>query len=326
MQKANIHILTLLLILMSVPLAGCRKGDDSVKAAAEILNSDSIPGDVKSVVKAIAENDSDEFARLVSYPLARPYPLHDITNESEMRAYYSTLIDDSMRRMLTHSHVRDWGSDGWRGWTVGNGDYVWIDSLVYDVNYVSPKEKREQKRLMDKEIASLPRRLRHGGWKPMTCLKGVHHTRVARIDSRHVQKGDSTQYRIAVFDSIVPQHIEPSMVMDGYLTSEGTSETEYYIFTDGKGTTAIYETNIADSPNSYLIITRPNAPAEEMEMEKAYWEDLINPKMQPHEAVHKAIPGLAPPPSRPQQQTPAGEQSETEPEGTSVTTDSLPRN
>ena len=290
-------------MLSAVPLVGCQKTRSGSEEAAAILNSDSIPSDVKSVVRAIAENDSDSFAKLVNYPLERPYPLHDITDSEEMKAYYSTLVDDSMRNAVTRSHVSDWESDGWRGWTVSDGNYIWIDSLVYDVNYVSKKEKREQKRLIDAEIASLPPELRKGGWKPERCIKGVNHRRVARIDSKTVQKADTNIYRIAVFDSITPASIHPSIVMQGYRAVEGTSETEYYIFSDGKGTRAIFETNIADSPNSYLIITKPNAPAEELEMEKAYWQDLLNPPATVHEAPHKAIPGLAPArqPARPQE-------------------------
>lgn len=275
MRTYYYYIFIPLLVFLLLPLSGCGKHQKGTEEASEVLKSDSIPREVKDVVKAISDNDSDGFAKLVSYPLARPYPLEDIKNEDEMKHYYSKMVDDSMRNVVTKSKVHDWEPVGWRGWTVDNGEYVWIDSLVYDVNYVSPEEMKERKKLMDSEIATLPENLRKGDWTPETCLKVVDRKRIARIDSHKEESADTSVYRMAIFDSIAPQRLHPTAVMRGYKTFEGSAGTIYYIFTDGKGTQAVYEEDLPDSPGAVIIFTRPDNTVEEVEVEKTYWRKWV---------------------------------------------------
>lgn len=122
-------------------LVGCRHTQAGRTAVEAVEQSDSLPVAVKKLVRAIADNDSDGFAHMVSYPLQRPYPLRDIENADQMKAYYKNMVDDSLRNAVTHAGPDRWSEYGWRGWSLDDGRYIWVDDQVYDVQYLSYKEK-----------------------------------------------------------------------------------------------------------------------------------------------------------------------------------------
>ena len=96
----------------------CDRGGAPKSRLDRLMENDSIPATVKQLVRSVADGDSIQFARLVSYPLKRPYPLHDIENADQMAHYYREMVDDSLRNAILESSPEDWGEYGWRGWSV----------------------------------------------------------------------------------------------------------------------------------------------------------------------------------------------------------------
>lgn len=257
-----------------IPLSGCGNST-TVQSSDSVLNSDSIPQSVKNLVKAIDKDDSRAFASLVSYPLERPYPLKDITSEEEMIAYYPTMVDDSLKNVISHSVPSQWSNEAWRGFTLDDGQYVWLDENLYDVTYISAAEKRERASLIKKEMESLNPSLGKG-WTPVSCLKSTVNGTIYRIDSK--MEGDKEIYRMAIYNPGAPLKDKPSKVLTGYKSEEGTADTPTYYFSCPDGTEVVFS---PDDPGindigMQLIYTTPSAPHQHIAVEKAYWLNIKN--------------------------------------------------
>lgn len=263
-----IYSFTLGLLCLTPACGG--KGNGSADSAAE--SNDSLPTPVKKLVQAISDNDSDSFAGLVSYPLQRPYPLHDIDNAEQMRGYYSQLVDDSLHRAITSSRSSNWQESGWRGWSLDDGRYVWVDVALYDVPYVSCRERVLIDSLTREEINSLPESIRQG-WKPVLCLRNDADGRIYRIDKRESPSDASAKpFRMAVYDGVAHLHEVPQALLEGDRETEGTAETETYHFADSKGNELVLATDAPDTGNPVLYLPTDSV----VSLHRAYWHDLIH--------------------------------------------------
>lgn len=261
------HIFTLVLILLS--LTGCGKKETPAPDISELENCDSIPDGVKKLVKAVADNDSVGFSAIVSYPLSRPYPLHDIENAEEMKNYYPVMVDDSLRNVLTASHPKDWEEYGWRGWSLKNGDYLWVDSDIYDISYLSARERAMLDSLKTKEMESIENNYR-AGWSPVMCLKGTDNGAVYRIDASDKDSGIAA-YRLLVYAPGCNLRGVPAAVYTGNRDEEGTAATIVYHFKSNDG---LHATFIADASDGSV----PSIEFSDsiIRVKRTYWLDLTN--------------------------------------------------
>lgn len=269
---------------MAGALTGCSHTSDSRKTAIE--DSDSIPENVKSIVRAVTDDDSVEFSRMVSYPLQRPYPLRDINNAEEMKKYYHTMVDDSLKQVLCKSRPEHWDQYGWRGWSVKSGEYVWIDSLLYDVPYLSKTEVENLANTRIQEINTLPEDLR-GNWVPVAALRGDD-GRIMRIDAKAgMERTSDGCMRLLVYKDVNRLHNRPDEELSGQMSLEGSALNEEYIFADQKGNRVIwYAEQTEDLPIS-VTFEKPDGRASEVNVERVYWLDVIQPDSLHHSKVPK---------------------------------------
>ena len=245
---------------------GCRH--NSRPDISEIEKCDSIPQSIKRLVAAVADNDSVAFASLVSYPLERPYPLRNIETPEEMTLYYSTLVDDSLRHIITDALPDDWKEFGWRGWSLKREGLVWVDSDLYAVNYLSERERAMLDSLTAREMASIGQGLAKG-WKPEMCLRAIDDSAVFRIDTGKDADG-IPRYRLLVYPAGSDLNALPAYTMVGYRDTEGTAGTRIYYFTDTEGRAVRFSPDIPDG----------SSPTVEFEdslitVTPAYWLDLV---------------------------------------------------
>ncbi|MDE6683397.1 MAG: hypothetical protein K2J87_08230 [Muribaculaceae bacterium] len=191
-----IYLTLITFIATGTVLCSCGSKSSTSMASDSAVVNDSLPVDVTDIVKAVANNDSVSFSSHVNYPLERPYPLKDIQNEKEMKAYYPVLMDDSLRNVLAKSSSSEWSEAGWRGWTVKDGQYLWIDGDVYAVNYISSREKTMKDSLVRREKASLPANIR-AGWTPEWVMEDIAEGTVYRIDSDSISIASAQSDRVA---------------------------------------------------------------------------------------------------------------------------------
>lgn len=263
----------LLLIFIPVFMASCdRNGNSSVNTPIE--QSTRLPVQVKQLVSFVGANNPDSFANLVAYPLQRPYPLHDINDATEMRKYYHTMVDDSLRNVIARSTPLQWNEYGWRGWTVRNGEYIWLDSLVYDIPYISQAELADIRKLRAKEINSLAPGLR-SSWIPVTTLIADSGA-VIRIDARQdADPASADALRLLVYKKGSDLHGMPSITMSGHLETEGSALYSLYMFRDKEGNDAIIDIQPADSSQPRLTYRSVHGDISELDLHRGYWLDLL---------------------------------------------------
>ena len=82
---------------------------------------------VESVIKAFKNENIGEIARLVRYPLERPYPLTAISGPKDFRARFGLVFDKTfIERIARSSPLKDWADMGWRGIMFDDGA-IWLD-------------------------------------------------------------------------------------------------------------------------------------------------------------------------------------------------------
>lgn len=269
----NSHDTLISSLLFIIPLAVACGSKPSPTDISAIEKSDSVPKTVKQLVKAVATDDTLAFANLVSYPLVRPYPLHDIESPEAMCRYYGTMVDDSLKHILTGSSPSDWEEYGWRGWSLSDGRYVWIDDNLYDVSYISHRENIMLDSITKLDMASIDPSLRKG-WLPVACFKGKYNGAVYRIDVSRSKNGSPT-YRLVSYDAGTNLRGKPSSVMTGYKETEGTAGTITYQFSSPDGRRALFQNDVPDGSPYELIFYGASASEDTVVVDRAYWQDLI---------------------------------------------------
>lgn len=253
------------LICSAVLFDGC-----SHRASASGDGVDFATENIEILRTAVADYDSVTFSAIVSYPLRRPYPLRDIDNADDMQCYFSTLVDDSLRTVITGSRLTDWNEFGWRGWTLADGQYIWVDEAVYDIPYISKKERILYDEMVNREMASLIPSLRNG-WVPVGCMVSSDNKWIYRIDSSAV---DGTLYRLAVYSGGNITDKTPVAIYTGSLDIEGTADVEIYTFSDNTGTRVIYIPDNPDNSPAELLIQSP-IDTLNINVIPAYWLDYV---------------------------------------------------
>lgn len=242
------------------------------------------PREVMELIDAVTHNDARRFASAVSYPLARPYPLRDVDDSVKMAIYYRVMVDDSLRNVLRNSQAEEWSRNGWRGWTLADGQYLWIDEKLYELNYVSVTEKAMLNTLANEEIVSLQPEMRKG-WRPEFCLHGVDNGAIYRVDSRSVADGDSVSpYRLAIYERGTSLRGHPSASMRGHLNVEGSAGMRTYMFHGRDGSRAYYMCDrLSDDELPQIVIVSAAGDSAAYRVERAYWRDYIG-------ARHDSVP------------------------------------
>lgn len=266
-------ILAFFPVLLLCLSPSCGKSGSATGSQVAAVDSDSLPDPVKKLVKAVADNDSDGFAAMVSYPLQRPYPLHYIDNADQMRSYYGQLVDDSLKNVISHSHNSMWQESGWRGWSLDDGRYIWVDETVYDVPYISQKEHVMIDSLVREEINSLPVSIR-SGWLPALCLLDSVSGDVYRIDRTDGNNGNDDgkpRYRVAKYEGGHRLREVPTELLSGYREVEGTAGTETFVFATKGGRNIYIEPDSPDSGTPVLILHNDSV----VRLSRAYWHDLV---------------------------------------------------
>lgn len=264
----NVNIIRVLSLLgaISTLLALCACADGTRK----------LPDEVDRVVKAARSHKASDFAAVCDYPVERPYPLRDLTDSLDMIGYYDVLVDDSLRNILTRSPRADWDEYGWRGWTVGDGGYVWIDNRIYSIPYISKAEREMMDRLAAEEMRTLPEHMR-GGWHPAVCLRNMADGTVYRIDAADDKSvpADSL-YRLSVYAPDTSLTAEPSSVWFGKMNVEGSAGVRVFFFRDPKGNSVEYSPDDMDDETDDNMVWKPiDGTPRSYKVKKAYWRDLL---------------------------------------------------
>lgn len=255
-------------------IAACSNGRSEKSITRARL--DSFPGPVRPVVGAVMKNDREKFASLILYPLVREYPLHDISGKDEMLRYYPFIVDDSLHNVIAGSKPTDWDQYGWRGWSLLDGQYIWVDDSIYSIPYMSNAERALRDSLVARDLASLSVPLAKG-WAPECCFRQKDGRHIYRID-RSTKQGVKPSYRLLMYTDTDRMRGEPARNLTGYREAEGSMVIITYYFATPEGGQVIVTPEPVDSPYPTLEIEGHGiASGTSMDLVKAYWLDLLPP-------------------------------------------------
>lgn len=254
---------------MLLSLAGCSKGKKDA-------NLEKLPEEVRPVAEAIVKDSPNMFAAVVSYPMERPYPLRSVMDSAEMVEYYPTLVDSRLKKAVEEAPDTAWQQMGWRGWTLGNGAFFWIDAgKIYDMPYMSPRETTMLDSLQNMELSTLDPSMRTG-WTPVMCVTDTVSGAIFRIDA---QEGTNPPvYRLAGYSAGTDLSGQPAIVLYGSLDLEGSMGNRFYTFSDEEGTTAQYAPDVCDDDSRPEIEIDRKGEAKRYRAKPDYWLDHVKGK------------------------------------------------
>lgn len=190
-----------------------------------------------------------------------------------MRRYYPILVDDSLRATVGLSTPGQWGEFGWRGWSLENGEYVWVDGGLYSVNYMSAREKNLRDSLIKREMATLWEPLRRG-WTPEECMEGTETPEIMRIDGRR-RPGFDNEYRLCIYGSKKAMREKPGRILNGHMDIEGSAGVHVYHFESPEGLKAVYIPDVMDDTPMTVTLTDADGNEKLIKVRRAYWLTLI---------------------------------------------------
>ncbi len=274
---------------------------DSLEKSESLYDGDpNISGStehIRTIMKSIADGDAKTFASLTKYPIERRYPLRNITSFSDMVKRFDLVFDQKFRDRMNSSKASDWHSYGWRGYSMGDDNALWVYDSLYAINYYSAQEQALYDQLVKKEMGSLHKSLRGDGWFPFCCYKNKTDGSIVRVDIRARKmlkeenlhkdgvalqypqlqafkiRGDE-EFRLSIYSQINNLDEKPQITSIGHVEIGGSANMMDYVFKNGN-----IEIEFGDSfyeeGKQFLMIKKDGKEAQH-EIESCYWLDQIN--------------------------------------------------
>lgn len=262
-------------------------GDPNVSGSTEHIGA---------IMKSIADGDAKTLASLTKYPIERRYPLRNIISSSDMLKRFDLVFDQKFRDRMKSSKASDWHSYGWRGYSYGEDNALWVYDSLTIINYYSAQEKALYDQLVKKEMASLHESLRGNGWYPFCCYKNKTDGSIVRVDIRARKmlkeenlhkdgvalqypqlqafkvRGDE-EFRLSIYPKGTALKGKPQTVMSGYVDIGGSANMMDYVFKKGD-----FKFEFGDSfyeDGKQILMIKKDGNETQHEIESCYWLDLI---------------------------------------------------
>jgi hypothetical protein len=206
----------------------------------------------KNIIKLINQNNIDELADLIQFPISRKNPIPDIHTKDEFKAYYPILIDSAFKKKLSSfnesvifEHYDNYGLVG----DQFNGD-LWINEKgqIIAINYSSNAEQKLKekitKEIQDQIYPSVNR------WKE-NILVCENEKYLIRID--YTDEG----LRLVAWNLGKKISEKPDLLFkNGVQESRGTQGGFIYSFIDGKWTYIIDDVRLCSQPDECGLFFR----------------------------------------------------------------------
>ena len=251
---------------------------------------------IRAIMKSIADGEAKTLASLAIYPIERRYPLRNIASSSDMIKRFDQIFDQKFRDRMKSSKASDWHSYGWRGYSYGEDNALWVYDSLTIINYYSAQEKALYDQLVKKEMASLHESLRGNGWYPFCCYRNKTDGSVMRVDIRargtmeeknfhkdgvalaypQLQafkiRGDE-ELRLSIYPKGLGLNEKPQMTMKGYVEIGGSANMMDYVFKSENCEIVFGDSFYEDGKQ--LLMRKKEDKETLHEMESCYWLDLF---------------------------------------------------
>ena len=189
----------------------------------------------------------------------------------------------------------DWHSYGWRGYSFGEDNALWVYDSLTIINYYSPQEKALYEQLVKKEINSLHESLRGKGWCPYCCYKDKTDGSVIRVDIREREnpkqknfhkdgvalvypqlqafkiRGDE-ELRLSIYPNGDNLKGKPKIILNGYVEIGGSANMMDYIFKKGEVEYMFGDSYYEDG--KVLLIIKMGSKEAKHVISPCYWLDM----------------------------------------------------
>ena len=273
---------------------------DSLEKSDSLFDGDpNVSGNTRligAIMKSIADGDAKTLASLTIYPIERRYPLRNIASSSDMVKRFGQIFDQKFRDRMKSSKLSDWHSYGWRGYSYGEDNALWVYDYLYAINYYSAQEQALYDQLVKKEMGSLHKSLRGDGWFPFFCYKNKTDGSIVRVDirSRKMLKGENLhkdgvalqypqlqafkirgdeEFRLSIYPQINNLDEKPQITLIGHVEIGGSANMMDYVFKNGN-----IEFEFGDSfyeEGKQFLMIKKEGKETQHEIESCYWLDLI---------------------------------------------------
>ena len=248
-------------------------GDPNVSGSTRLIGA---------IMKSIADGDAKTLASLTIYPIERRYPLRNIASSSDMVKRFDQIFDQKFRDRMKSSKLSDWHSYGWRGYSYGEDNALWVYDSLTIINYYSAQEKKLYVQLVKNEMTSLHESLRGNGWYPFCCYKDITDGSIVRVDIRtrkamkeeifHVRGDD--EFRMSIFPKGNDLMGKPQLVLNGNVTIEGSANLMDYSFRNGGTKIEFGDSSFEDGKELLRISIKDKEITHEII--PCYWLDLLH--------------------------------------------------
>lgn len=248
-------------------------GDPNVSGSTRLIGA---------IMKSIADGDANTLASLAIYPIERRYPLRNIASSSDMVKRFGQIFDQKFRDRMKSSKLSDWHSYGWRGYSYGEDNALWVYDSLTIINYYSAQEKKLYVQLVKNEMTSLHESLRGNGWYPFCCYKDITDGSIVRVDIRtrkamkeeifHVRGDD--EFRMSIFPKGNDLMGKPQLVLNGNVTIEGSANLMDYSFRNGGTKIEFGDSSFEDGKELLRISIKDKEITHEII--PCYWLDLLH--------------------------------------------------
>ena len=278
-----------------------QENDDSLEKSDTLFDGDpNVSGSTKligAIMKSIADGDAKTLASLTKDPRERRDPLRNITSFSDMVKRFDLVFDQNFRDRMKSSKASDWHSYGWRGYSMGDDNALWVYDSLYAINYYSAQEQALYDQLVKKEMGSLHKSLRGDGWFPFCCYKNKTDGSIVRVDIRARKmlkeenlhkdgvalqypqlqafkiRGDE-EFRLSIYPQINNLDEKPQITSIGHVEIGGSANMMDYVFKNGN-----IEFEFGDSfyeEGKQFLMIKKEGKETQHEIESCYWLDFIN--------------------------------------------------
>lgn len=182
---------------------------------------------VNNLIAVFQNDDKEEIANHIGYPLYRSYPIPEVSTAKELIVRFDQIFDKELVNEIANSTLEDWSTVGWRGTMLKDGE-LWIDDngVIYRINRDTSLEQKWRKSLIQKDRERLHKSVQKYQ-EPFAVIDVEGET--WRVDN---VSGDVM--RLAIWNKGAKMSEHPALVLEGCLDIQGSMGTRVLEFKNKK--------------------------------------------------------------------------------------------
>lgn len=182
---------------------------------------------VNELISLFQNNDKEEIANHISYPLYRSYPIPEVSTAKEFIVRFDQIFDKELISEIANSTIDDWSTVGWRGTMLKDGE-LWIEDngVISRINRDTPLEQKWRKTLIQKDRERLH--------KSVQKYQAPYAVIDVEGETWRVDNIKDDVMRLAIWNKGAKMNEHPALVLEGCLDLQGSMGTRVLEFKNKK--------------------------------------------------------------------------------------------